>query len=73
MPGVPIRCNTKGCPGPVVATYSHAHPGGPRTWTAPAVGPTPDGAPFPQPCPDDGTMCNATQVKCDKCNWTKVY
>jgi len=73
MPGVPISCGSKGCPGPVIATYSHAHPSGPKTWTAPAVGPKPDGAPFPDPCPDDGTMCNATKVKCDSCGWTRIF
>ena len=73
MPGVPIVCGSKGCTGPVVATYSHAHGAVTRTWTAPAVGPKPDGMPYPQPCPDDGAMCAATQVKCDSCGWTKVF
>jgi hypothetical protein len=73
MPGVPIQCGRAGCPGPVVATYEHPHGAVPRTWTAPAVGPKPDGAPFPAPCPDDGTMCGAKKVDCAKCHWTKAF
>jgi len=70
-----IACENPNCPGPpdVVATYSHAHPTGPRTWTAPAEGPTPDGAPHPQPCPDESVSCAAISVNCRTCGWAKQY
>lgn len=41
-------------------------------WEAPAESATPDGLPFPLPCPtpDDGTMCNATGIRCQDCGHT---
>lgn len=42
---------------------------GKTTWLAPAEGPTPDGSPYPQPCPapNDGTMTPAAYVECLDC------
>lgn len=75
MPDVRIQCQNQSCLGPsdVIATYRHAHATGPKTWTAPAVGPTPDSSPHPQPCPDDSVSCAAISVKCNTCGWTKSY
>ncbi|GEM_PF-5087705 len=75
MPDVNITCKNPACLGPssVLATYSHAHGVLARTWTAPAVGPTPDSAPHPMPCPDDSVSCAAISVKCNSCGWTKSY
>ncbi len=55
------------------ATYVHdpcpKSSTGKATWETPAEGPTPDGSPYPQPCPtpNDGTMTQASNVKCKDC------
>jgi hypothetical protein len=64
-----------GCPGPLKAHYKHDHGSGQQAkeWDRdPAEGPTPTGAPHPQPCPDDGVMCGAESVTCKTCGWTKA-
>jgi len=75
MPGVRITCQQPSCINPTntTATYQHACLTGPKTWTAPAYGPTPDGTPHPSPCPNDGTPSPAISVKCNTCGWTKEY
>ena len=71
---VPIKCQNPNCiSSNTVASYSHAHGLLARTWNAPAVGPTPDSAPFPSPCPNDDVSCAAISVKCNTCGWTKSY
>jgi hypothetical protein len=42
---------------------------GKTEWDAPAEGPTPDGVPFPLPCPrpNDATMTPATRTVCRDC------
>ena len=42
---------------------------GKTEWEAQAVGATPDGMPYPLPCPapNDGTMTNASGVLCRDC------
>jgi hypothetical protein len=44
-------------------------PTGKTEWEAQAEGATPDGTPFPSPCPapNDGTMTQASNVKCKDC------
>ena len=54
-----------------VAKYSHDHGFVTWTWTVPAIGDTPTSVPHPQPCPDDGTLCNATEVRCETCGWSQ--
>jgi hypothetical protein len=55
------------------AQYAHDPcpnaPSGKTTWEAPAEGPTPDGMPYPSPCPTplDGTMTAASSVTCRDC------
>jgi len=67
-----IACGNPNCTSPnVVATYSHAHPTGPKKWTSPAVGPDPKGAPAPQPCPDDAVRCDPESWSCTTCGWVK--
>ena len=75
MPGVKIKCGNPACINPTntVATYKHMHGALAKIWTAAAYGPTPDSAPFPQPCPDDDVSCAAISVKCNSCGWTKSY
>ena len=75
MAEVNIRCEGTACTNPTntTATYRHAHGMVSRTWTAPALGPTPNGIPHPQPCPNDGVSCPAVSVKCNTCGWTKQY
>lgn len=75
MPGVDTKCENPACLSPyqVVATYRHDHGPLAKTWTAPAVGPTPTSTPFPQPCPNDGVSCQPVSAKCSTCGWTKQY
>ncbi len=75
MPGVNIKCGNTACTNPTntAATHKHAHGLVSQTWTVPAYGPTMDSAPFPSPCPNDGTPCPAISVKCNTCGWTKTY
>jgi hypothetical protein len=75
MPDVNIKCGNPACPGPsnTVATYRHACGVAPTTWTAPAVGPKPDSAPQPTPCPNDGTPCPPFSIKCTTCKWARQY
>jgi len=55
------------------AQYVHdpcpTSPTGKTAWEAQAEGATPDGEPYPQPCPrpGDGTMCQASGVMCRDC------
>jgi DNA-directed RNA polymerase subunit RPC12/RpoP len=43
---------------------------GKTEWEVAAEGATPDGMPFPKPCPTplDGTMTNAAEVRCGNCD-----
>jgi hypothetical protein len=45
-------------------------PTGKTEWDAQAVGATPDGKPYPAPCPrpGDGTMTQASGVTCRDCS-----
>jgi hypothetical protein len=45
---------------------------GKTTWEAQAEGETPDGMPYPKPCPAplDGTMTTAASVVCRACEHT---
>jgi hypothetical protein len=45
---------------------------GKTEWNAPAEGPTPDGKPYPRPCPapNDGAMTTAADVTCRACEHT---
>lgn len=62
--------NCKHTPPNVMAHYKHVVPGTTtiHEWDkAPSEGPTPDSAPYPQPCPTDHTMTNAVSIKCSDC------
>jgi hypothetical protein len=71
MPNAIIQCGNPRCTNGTntFAKYEHPHGQLTWTWTEPAIGDTPNSAPHPQPCPEDGTMCNATEVRCASCGW----
>ena len=70
-----ITCRGENCPNrnDRVATYRHLHETETMERTVPALGPTPNSVPFPQPCPNDGTPCEAAVVACRSCGWTREY
>jgi len=75
MPNAIITCKNPGPCGDrtnTIAKYSHNHGFVTWSWTTPAIGDTPNSAPHPQPCPDDGTLCNASEIRCETCGWTQL-
>jgi hypothetical protein len=85
MANVPSKCQR---PGPlgcfcynVIAHYQHIAPGINHQWEEqPSVGPLPDSAPHPTPCPNDGVppgplsiAYKAVYSRCPVCGYIKVW
>ena len=68
------RCQNPNCPGPsnVVAIHSHNCPTGmTKKWSGRADGPTPNSAPYPEPCPDDRMTGTVVAAICTTCGWVQ--